>query len=81
MNKPYWEIIDKLDIEPDAKDGYKWLLANYEAVKRATAKAKTIGEVQRACLKTIGFAPAIIDCFFKRRNKEQYLKRLVDNHK
>ncbi|MFW6172779.1 MAG: hypothetical protein ACOC5T_03455 [Elusimicrobiota bacterium] len=78
---PYWKRIDKLNIDNEAKEGYKWLLANYEAVKKETANAKTIGDFRQKCFKLIGFAPAIIDCFFKGKDREKYLEALEDNHK
>ena len=75
----YYERIEKLKMNSQAKEGYKWLIANYEAIQRATRKCKTIGDIRKKCLKEIGFSPAIMFSFFKGVSKEDYVKGLEES--
>ena len=79
MIKNYYQRIDKLNIDVEAKEGYKWLVANLDAVNIATKKCKTIGDFRKKCFREIGFAPALIFSFqHLLKSEEIFVKELEE---
>lgn len=69
--------IDKLKITQESKDGYKWLLLNFDAIQEVADKAKTVGDFRKGCLEEIGFAPALIFSFKScYKSEEVFIKHL-----
>lgn len=71
------ERIQKLKLDDDSKEGYSWLLLNWDIVKKAIKNTQTIQQRRKKIYKKIGFAPAILFSFkhlFK--NPEYYVKQL-----
>jgi len=68
--------LNKMNAE--SKDGYCWMLANWDSVKRIVNKQKkTIKLFRKALLKELGFAPALLFSFKScYKSKEIFVSRL-----
>jgi len=75
--------VQELELDTQVKEGYCWLLANFDAVKEAISnpRLKTIGDTRRAIFKEIGFAPSIIlssKHLFK--DIDYYSDKIIENY-
>jgi len=58
----YFERVQNLEIEEKNKEGYCWMLANFDVAQEVAKRKsiKTVGDFRQAIYKEIGFAPAML---------------------
>lgn len=61
--KNFIKRIDKLPINEESKEGYKWLLVNFDVIQYLAKMSNTVGKFRTQCMREIGFAPALMFSF------------------